>query len=903
MKCKLKYSPANNPFGWFILLVVFLISSSAQSSHLIGGEIYYTHTTGNNYTVTLKIFRDCGPGNVNGTDFDPVVSIGVFTSNNMLYTDLSISLVSTNVTNIPITLNNPCFVLPDDICVEQAIYTGTLNLPPTLGGYNIVHQRCCFQPSIDNLISPQSQGVSYMAHVPGTDELQAGFNSSPRFSNFPPPALCKDASFTFDHSAVDPDGDVIVYSFCAPYLFSDQLDPMPNPPNNPPYPNLTYGAGYSSNYPITSNPAMTINPSTGLISGTATQLGQYTITICAEEYRNGVYISTTKRTFQFNVTLCDQSIVAAIPVQSSFCNGLEVSLTNQSLNSFFWSWDFGVPFDNTDVSTAQNPTYTYPGPGTYTITLIANPGWSCSDTATANYTVFPEIDPIITVGEYACANQLDTYDFGGAATFVANNGAVLWNFGANSIPSTSTLLNPQGVIFNGNEAVHSITLTATASNGCSEDTTITIVNPPDPIADIPNQVTFCDGLTYTFGNNSQNATDYWWEFNTIFNGDYSDDFEPQFSFPDTGSFNIQLIASSPFTCPDTATTTIEIHGNLIPSFPAQNAQCLSTNSFDFQALGAQTNFASYLWDFGSPEIPLSTIANPQNIQYDQEGTYIVTLTITDNGCTESYIDDVWVPLNPSLSSSILPSSGCPPVFGTFNANASSPTQLFYEWDFGDGTVSYQPENLHIYNSPGVYDVSLMVYTINGCIDTLYESMSNAIVVHPLPSAGFSIVPQTVDILNSNTTVSDLSNGGTSCIYSMSDGGNSTECNFSYEWSEAGIQSITQTVSNEFGCIDQATGEVIVNGFLFYAPNSFSPNEDGVNDFWIPQFTGISNYEMEIYDRWGQIIFKTNNPNEAWTGNVLNGRHFAANGVYYYQVSMKDLVELSHEFKGHIVLFR
>jgi hypothetical protein len=88
-------------------LLSLCFSFDSLASHLIGGEVYYTHTSGNNYTVTLKIFRDCGPANVNGTGFDDAVSIGIFTSDNVLYTDLSINLISTNVTNIPITLNNP----------------------------------------------------------------------------------------------------------------------------------------------------------------------------------------------------------------------------------------------------------------------------------------------------------------------------------------------------------------------------------------------------------------------------------------------------------------------------------------------------------------------------------------------------------------------------------------------------------------------------------------------------------------------------------------------------------------------------------------------------------------------------------------------------------------------------
>jgi len=894
-----------NKSGMKIILtgIVFLfLSFYSSASHLIGGELYYTHIGGNNYTVTLKIFRDCGPNNTNGTDFDAAVSIGAFyTNSNGLFTEISINLISTNVTTIPVVLDNPCFILPPDVCVEQAIYSGTITLPPVAGGYTLVHQRCCFQPSIDNLTAPQNLGVSYSAHVPGSNELN-GTNSSPRFTNFPPPALCKDAEFTFDHSATDPDGDQIVYSFCASYLFSDPTAPAPAPPNNPPYGLLNYGPGFSPTYPITSNPAFTIDPVTGQLEGTATALGQYTITVCAEEYRNGVYLSTTRRTFQFNVTICDPSILAAVPEQTSFCNGLTVNLTNESTNSSFWHWDFGVPFEVYDTSNVENPTFTYPGPGDYTITLIANPGWSCADTATTTYTVYPEIDPIITLGNYACVNNTDEWEFWGSATLL-NGGTYAWDFGNGSSPGNADVVHPQNIQLNSLNASNTITLTVTADNGCSESTTLVVNNAPDPVASIPPQDTFCDGLSYTFGNTSTNASSYWWEFNTVFNGDYADDQFPSFTFPDTGQYIIQLIASAPFTCPDTTTGNLSIYGNLQPSFPALEEQCFSSNSFDFQALGASTNSATYNWNFGTPNLADSNVQNPQNIHFPESGTFTVSLTISENGCTETYIDDIWVPQDPVLLPSIIPDDGCPPVFGGFIANATSDTQLFYIWNFGDGTTSTEPIVTHIYQNPGIYDVSLQVYTTTGCLDTLSEFLNNAITVYPLPTAAFTITPQTVSIFEPTTSITDVSSGAISCIYSMSDGGSSTECSFDYDWTEAGIQTISQTVTNEYGCIDQVSGSLFVEGFLFYAPNSFTPNQDGINEVWLPETTGTTSYKIEIYDRWGTLIFETDDPKVAWTGNVRKGNHYAENGVYQFHASMKDLMEQPHEFWGHIVLAR
>ena len=138
-------------------------------------------------------------------------------------------------------------------------------------------------------------------------------------------AVCANFEFTWDHSATDDDGDELVYSLCAP-LDGGGTDggggydsPIPNPPAAPPYQEVAYVGPYSGDYPIASDPAMAIDPVTGMITGTPTVPGQYAIGICVSEYRDGVLLSTTMRDFQFNVTLCDpniQSVVAQQPLSS-----------------------------------------------------------------------------------------------------------------------------------------------------------------------------------------------------------------------------------------------------------------------------------------------------------------------------------------------------------------------------------------------------------------------------------------------------------------------------------------------------------------------------------------------------------------------------------------------------------
>jgi len=120
----------------FLVVVIWLFSTmETKATHIVGGEIFYESLPNNNYLITLIVYRDCGPANVNQTDFDQSASVGIFsTTSGNLYDNFLIQLIESNVSEVPIVLENPCFVLPPDLCVEQAIYQTTVNLPMTPGG-------------------------------------------------------------------------------------------------------------------------------------------------------------------------------------------------------------------------------------------------------------------------------------------------------------------------------------------------------------------------------------------------------------------------------------------------------------------------------------------------------------------------------------------------------------------------------------------------------------------------------------------------------------------------------------------------------------------------------------------------------------------------------------------------
>ena len=301
------YHPSVTPR--ILLMACLGICLNVSATHLVGGDFDYIHLGGNDYQITLKIYRDCSPANIEGTGFDGTVAIGMWNGDGSIETEdvLYIPLTANNVTNVPIVMGNPCGTAPPDLCIEQAIYSTVVTLPATSYGWDLVYQRCCRNPTIVNLDdfgTGTQSGMTLQIHIPGLDAT-AESNSSPAFQELPPVALCADLPFEWDHSAVDPDGDELVYSLCAPFQGADALNPQPSPPSTPPYLDVPYIAGFSAENPMTADPSMAIDSATGLLTCTPTAVGQFAIGICVQEFRNGTLLSTVTRDFQFNVTICE----------------------------------------------------------------------------------------------------------------------------------------------------------------------------------------------------------------------------------------------------------------------------------------------------------------------------------------------------------------------------------------------------------------------------------------------------------------------------------------------------------------------------------------------------------------------------------------------------------------------
>ncbi len=726
---------------YLILLFLTLISLKNFATHIVGGEIYYDCLGNNDYRITLKLYRDC----INGlAPYDDPATIFIFDAGGNLLNNVQIPFPGSAI--LPVTINNPCFTPPTNICVEEAVYQTVVNLPPLTGGYNLVYQRCCRNQTILNLINPGDVGSTYMTHIP--DPALAICNNSSRYNNFPPIFLCAEVPLIFDHSATDPDGDSIYYEFCDPFTGLDPCCPILGPQaapgtgvscpatcpfdaNSPPYAFVPWLAPYNAAYPMSSLPAMAVNPVSGLMTGTPNMIGQWVVGVCAREYRNGVLINTNKRDFQFNVVNCPGLPVASIPQQQTFCFGYTVNFSQTSLNAFSYQWDFGDPTTTSDVSSVLAPTYTYPAPGNYNVTLIINPGTLCADTA-------------------------------------------------------------------------------------------------------------------------------------------------------VNTFNIQPL--------------------LDPNFSSPPGECIYENSFNLTAAGAFQGNGTFAWDFGAHASPsTSNQQNPNNIVFDTLGVFPITLTVSENGCTETYTGTVEVFPKPIANYGLASSLACDLQPVHFIDSSIATTALTYQWSFGDGGTASEQNPFYQYSSVGNYLTSMIITDANGCKDTF--ALPSPLGVYPSPVAGFTVTPKDTSIFFPNVSTIDQSLGSTDCDMYWGDGYYSSNCDTTHTFTAPGTYTVMQVVVNANGCRDTAYSEVIIRPeFLFWIPNAFTPNNNGLNDVFKPVILGVHNYEFLIFDRWGEQIFKTNDMYEGWNG-YYKGK-LCTDDVYVYKIVFRDDVQqMDHQYIGRVTLVR
>lgn len=624
-------------------MVLFASSICVQlfATHIVGGYLSYRFVSATadsaEYELTLFLYKDCG-SNANVINEDAIYAVF---DQNFIQVQFD-SLPRVSIDTLADNINNPCVVSVPDVCVAEEIYRGRIRVDRSQG-HTVTYQRCCRNSTIANIIAPGSQGSTYSAFIPAFDQI--GANSTPDFGLVPPIVLCSNFEANFDLSATDPDGDSLVYSLCSPFNYASITAPRPNnttnPVQTPPYFPLPFTFPQTAQNPIPSNPVISIDSASGKLKGLPSLSNeQYVLGFCVEEYRNGVLINTVRRGIQLNTGNCDPVIATAVQDQTQFCEGLEVLFENNStanVNIDNFKWDFGVPGVLDDTSRKEDSVlFTYPAPGIYTITLIANPDFPCSDTSTTQFEVRPELKPTIEHSGVFCEDSNGvSFDVGGAILPTTN---FAWQFGADASIPFSNQQQVNDVTFT-NIGSKLITLVATDGN-CKDSLTTGIRIYSNPTADfIFNDSLDCSPMVVNFQNLAQfeGTAEFEWDFG---DGNTSNLRDPSNTYFNDGLYDVRMKVKTTSLCIDSVVVnkprairvSLDASPNTVDfqTFPTEGCVPLTV---EFQQTAFSVGNPKYIWDLDNNV--QSELENPTQT-YTDTGYYSIGLImITAGKCADT----------------------------------------------------------------------------------------------------------------------------------------------------------------------------------------------------------------------------------------------------------------------------
>lgn len=307
-----------------IVCIYLLLSCSflrVGATHIAGAELTYNCINSANglqfYDVTLKLYRDCLNANPQALFPDPV-TLMVYRSRDSLFMGSFDIPIPALIPRLEIPNWSACSAAPQTLCIEEGIYNMTITLPiDTAGGYDVAYSLCCRNQVISSMPAALQQGVTFLAHIPGTDVApvcnnMAGFNQQPSLF------ICAGQTYNFDHSATDIDGDSLVYRLTRPYSGVNLQGQGASPQNGPqalagppPYRNVIFNAGFNYVNPFGSG-GINIDPQTGYLTASPQNPGIFVVCISVFEYRDGVLLCENRRDFQFNVIACLQQSGAPV---------------------------------------------------------------------------------------------------------------------------------------------------------------------------------------------------------------------------------------------------------------------------------------------------------------------------------------------------------------------------------------------------------------------------------------------------------------------------------------------------------------------------------------------------------------------------------------------------------------
>lgn len=532
-----------------------------------------------------------------------------------------------------------------------------------------------------------------------------------------------------------------------------------------------------------------------------------------------------------------------------------------------------IPAGQSSTTLTIEPIYDAIPEPTETVVLIVQTSPCISETVTINILDYTALSATGTGSTDFCTG-------GGTAVIGVTPSDGLspyeFNWSSGLSPNQSHTVSPTMT------TTYTVTVTDVCGHTATDDITITIH--PDPVIDIsPQDPTICLGATQTLI--ASGGINYNWS---------SGQNTETINVAPTTTTSYTVTGSDNFGCSGTADVTVYVFPNLTVNITPPAPVICDGDSIQLTVTSNGT-VPEYTWSTG--ENNTSIIVAPQ-ITTD----YIVDV-IDSVGCTGSSTVTVTVNPIPFVGFEGNPIDGCVPVNVGFTNLSDQGAML---WEFGDGATSVNVHPSHLYSNSGIFSVTLTV-TEAGCVNSLTKPQM--IHVYPKTVAGFH--PSDLIVYEDEAYVkfTDMSYGATTWFWDFGtgDGGAvSFEQNPEFTFPGIGQYTVWQFVENQWGCRDSISKVIVVKQMVtFYVPNAFTPNEDGINDVFMPFGNNINPdaYEFIVFNRWGKEVFKTNNINIPWDGtsSEFEGK-VAPSGVYLYYIkaSFEGVIK---EFSGFFTLIK
>lgn len=597
---------------------------------------------------------------------------------------------------------------------------------------------------------------------------------------------------------------------------------------------------------------------------------------------------------------CIASISTTINQPTAVTLGV-VSITNVSCNggnngSITVAASGGIPgyTYSWNPSVGSTATVNNLSAGTYTAITTDQNGCSTSITAIVN-------QPAVLASSISAVSNAVCFNSTGSATVTASGGTTPYTYSWNTTPPQNGNVL-QGV----NAGTYSVNITD--ANGCTTQNSVIITQPAQIVTTAGVNDTVCVGQVGTVVVSASGGS-----------GNYYYTWQPGGATTNSGTYTVNPNVSTTYTVvafdqngcagnPDTVSVIYYTLGPANVQVHGFSPICPGHSSTIYVSTTGVTGPLTYTWSNNLGNGPGAYLVFPT-----QSTTYYVSV---HNACGSTVTDSVQILLNPEPTIVLLTDTNklCAPGSIQFNdqsitGNVNDPITSWY-WTFGDGTSSSSQNPTHTYNTPGTYSVTLSVGTNGGCAST-NSSAPYIIHAYPHPVAIFSINSHTLNLPYDSLVCTNQSQGAISYNWHFGDGGTSTTVNPHYMYNSVGHYIIQLVATNIYGCTDDTTQEVYTTSSVVF-PNAFTPNTDGpngggytygdlTNDVFFPYTSGVTEFKMQIFNRWGELIFESLDVKQGWDG-YYRGK-LCQQDVYVWKAFIKFNNGKTFNKTGDVTLLR